>query len=193
MENLVRLGVERQQAEILEYMYRNTQAHGFFAQEMGLTDDDMKPLMIAGWIRPVNIGKIDNVFYLMWQNNDLFKILKQLLSERTKAFNNDKRLISEIKKGLNSAQVNKSRPPARRIGRPRTKAAWKRYGLQKDRERKDKEMYCNSQKDFEMVKRRREKAEKLEVLRKFREEQALLKQKVDNDLKESVDTDVDNI
>ena len=187
IENLVRLGVSREQAEVLDYMYRNTQAHGFLAAEMGLTDEDMDPLMKAGWIRPVNVGKVKNKYYLMWQNNDLFKILQQLIDERAEAFKSDKRLIYEIKKSLDKKLVNKSRKPPRILGKPRTQAAWRRYGLMQNNKRKDKEMYCNSQKDLNMLKKRQEKADKLEVLRKFREEQKLVKETVDNNLDDNLD------
>jgi len=85
--------------------------------------------------------------------------------------------------------VNKSRPPAKRIGRPRTKVAWGRYGLQKERQKKEAGMYCNSQKDRDMLKRRREKEEKLEVLRKFREEQKLLDEKANG----ASDADPENL
>ena len=166
VEKLMRLGMSRAFATAIFHMYDNKKPNGFTAAEVGLTDETIQPLMGIRWIRPVNVAMVDNEYCLMYQLNDLYKVINGIIAEKAELLKQETKLAREIKKSLNTVKVNNSRPPANRIGRPKKgtpKVRTTPWAKQRDREQK---------KLRDQEREKREHEEKLEVLRKFREEQS---------------------
>lgn len=152
-------------ATAIFHMYDVKKPQGFTAHEVGLTDETIQPLMGIGWIRPVNVGVVDGQYCLMYHLNDLYKVINGIITEKAEVLKQETKLAKEIKKSLNTVKVNNSRPPANRVGRPpkgTKKVTTTKWAKQRDREQKRLQ---------DQEREKREHEEKLEVLRRFREEQ----------------------
>ena len=117
-EWLMRLGMPREEAEMLLNMYENGNKLGFLAEDFGLVEDEMYEYVVLGYMRIVNIKKTKDKLELVYKINDFYDVLNIIYSEREKRLKADRELIKLIKKNLNRTLVNRCRPANKRIGRP---------------------------------------------------------------------------
>lgn len=175
IEEFIKLGMPRRQAEILWKLYDGEKKHGFSAEDLEADIDDLETLRAAGYIRIVNIGKTAGrgrsvKMFPLYQANDLFKVLENILAEKLKMFKAEEKLIKLIKRGLDTVKINKCRPPENRIGRPpRNATSRKKYIKRK------KKLGFGNKKVTPAERAKREHDEKVRVLREFREEERIRK------------------
>lgn len=134
VEWLIRLGISRDEANMLIKMYENGNKLGFTANDFALTEDQMFGYTEIGWMRVVNVKKIRNDYQLVYKVNDLYDVLDGIYKERLIRLTNDKELIKVIKQNLDRTLVNRCRPTGKRIGRPPKSSGKKKRDARKRRE-----------------------------------------------------------
>ncbi|MFA5760219.1 MAG: hypothetical protein WC877_00390 [Dehalococcoidales bacterium] len=145
-EWLLRLGMVRDEVEMLLKMYENGNKLGFLAEDFGLTEDEMYDYVGFGYMRVVNLKKTKDKIELVYKINDFYEVLDKIYGEREKRLKADRELIKLIKKNLNRTLVNRCRPANKRIGRPpRTIAKKKRDAKARKLRKIEQEEYAQSE------------------------------------------------
>lgn len=146
IDKLMRLRMSRQHAKALLYMYEKDSKYGFRAEEFNMTDESMFALMDAGWARPVNVAQINGKYQLMYQVNNLYEIINEIVERQNRIFKAEERIAKEVKADIEPTKLYSK---LRKVKRTRAQVSVKKPVVYKPK--------------FELS-----DAQKMKVLREFR-------------------------
>jgi len=113
VEAIYRLGMSKDDAELLVYLYENGDKIGFTATELGYDEEEFMNFMDIDWVRPVNLKKIGKEYFVVYKVNDLYKILESIKKKKQEIYKSDMALVATSIGLIDEELVKACRPKVR--------------------------------------------------------------------------------